>query len=155
MKVIRLLAFAIVATVGFTAVAEEKKDSKFDAAQLVGDWNVTGGKKMGKEIGDEGKKGIYTFTKDKITLKDDGKVMFEFTYSINAKTSPVNIELEISKSEIDGLKGLKAKGIIELKDGELKLCYDGMGGDRPTKFDDEKAFSFVLKKKKKEEKKDK
>lgn len=154
MKSLRAIAFILAASVGFPALAEDKKDSKFDAAQLVGDWNVTGGKKMGKEIGDEGKKGTYTFTKDKITLKEDGKVMFEFSYTIDAKTSPMNIELEIAKSEIDGLKGLKAKGIIEWKDGELKLCYDGMGGDRPMKFDDEKAFSFVLKKKK-EEKKDK
>lgn len=153
MKFLRALAFVLVAAVAFPALAEDKKDAKFDAEKLLGDWNVTGGKKMGKEIGDEGKKGTYTITKDKITLKEDGKDMFVFGYTVDAKTSPVNVELEILESAIDGLKGLKAKGILELKDGELKLCYDGMGGDRPTKFDDEKAFSFVLKKK--EAKKDK
>jgi uncharacterized protein (TIGR03067 family) len=153
MKFMRALTFIFVAAVGFPAIAEDKKDVKFDAEKLLGDWNVTGGKKMGKEIGDEGKKGSYGITKDKITLKEDGKEMFVFGYTIDAKTSPVNIELEILTSAIEGLKGLKAKGIVELKDGELKLCYDGMGGDRPKKFDDEKASSFVLKKK--EAKKDK
>lgn len=153
MKFMCALAFVLVAAVGFPALAEDKKDAKFDAEKMLGDWNVTGGKKMGKEIGDDGKKGSYTITKDKITLKEDGKNQFVFGYTVDAKTSPANIELEILESAIDGLKGLKAKGIVELKDGELKLCYDGMGGDRPTKFDDEKAFSFVLKKK--EAKKDK
>lgn len=154
MKSVHALAFVLVAAAGWSAVAEDKKETKFDAAQLVGDWNVTGGKKMGKEIGDEGKKGTYAFTKDKITLKEDGKTMFEFAYTVDAKAKPIAIDLEITQSAIEGLKGLKAKGIVELKDGELKLCYDGMGGDRPAKFDDEKAFSFVLKKKK-EDKKDK
>lgn len=147
MKVVHAFMFVLIAGIGFPALAEDKKDAKFDAEKLIGEWNVTGGKKLGKEIGDEAKKGSYTISKDKITLKEDDKVMFEFSYTIDAKTSPVSIDLEITKSEIDGLKGLKAKGIVELKESELKLCYDGMGGDRPTKFDDEKAFSFVLKKK--------
>ena len=147
MKFMRAMAFVLVAAVGFPALAEDKKDTKFDAEKMLGDWTVTGGKKMGKEIGDDGKKGTYTITKDKITLKEDGKTMFVFGYAVDAKTGPVNIDLEIQDSAIDGLKGMKAKGIVELKDGELKLCYDGMGGDRPKKFDDEKAFSFVMKKK--------
>lgn len=148
MKAVRALAFAVVVALVVPVVAEDKKETKFDAEKVVGDWTITGGKKAGKDLGDEAKKGTYTISKDKITLKEDGKTQFVFTYTVDAKASPAAIDMEIAESAIDGLKGSKAKGIIELSGEELKLTYDGMGGERPKKFDDDKAFAFVLKKKK-------
>lgn len=156
MKAVRALAFAVVVALVVPVVAEDKKDAKFDAEKVVGEWTITGGKKAGKDIDDNAKKGTYSISKDKITLKEDGKTMFVFAYTVDAKETPAAIDMEIAESAIDGLKGSKAKGIIELSGDELKLAYDGSGGERPKKFDDEKAFSFVLKKKAdKEEKKDK
>ncbi len=153
MFAIRALALLLLTAVVLPTLAQDKKkeEAKFDASKMLGEWNITGGKKMGKEISDDGKKGNYTITKDKITLKEDGKDLFVFSYTIDAKTTPVSIDMEITESAIDGLKGSKAKGIVELKGDELKLCYEPMDGARPKKFDDESCNSFVLKKKAKKD----
>ncbi len=148
MKSIRGIAFALVVALVLPVAAEDKKEVKFEAEKMLGDWTITGGKKLGKEIDDNAKKGMYTITKDKITMKESDKTQFVFSYTIDAKTTPPSIDMEITESAIDGLKGTKAKGIIEMVGEELKLTYDGMGGERPKKFDDEKAFMFMLKKKK-------
>lgn len=141
----RMLVVAGLMTVAGVVVADDaKKPAKFDATKLVGDWKITGGKKMGTELGDEAKKGVYVISKDKITLKEGDKEMFVFGYTLDEKTMPVSIDMVISKSAIDGLEGAKAKGIIELTGDELKLSYE-TGDDRPTTFTGEKAFNFVLK----------
>jgi hypothetical protein len=63
--------------------------------------------------------------------------------------------MEITKSPGDSANGSKAKGIVAVTGDEMKLCYEPMGGDRPTKFDGgEKNYYFVMKKQK-DEKKDK
>ncbi|QEL18025.1 TIGR03067 domain-containing protein [Limnoglobus roseus] len=148
MKSVRTLAFAALVALVLPLAAEDKKEAKFDAEKMSGDWTVTAGKKAGQAIGDDAKKGAYTITKDKITLKEGDKTLFVFSYTLDTKASPVAIDMEIAESAIDGIKGTKAKGIVELTGDELKLTYDAMGGDRPKKFDDDKAFVFTLKKKK-------
>jgi uncharacterized protein (TIGR03067 family) len=75
----------------------------------------------------------------------DGEFVFKLTF--NDKKSPVEVDIEITEGPIG--KGSTTKGIVELKDDELKLCYDSSTtGDRPAKFDGEKAHYFVFKKKK-------
>lgn len=154
MSRIRTWALAVAIAMVAPAFAEDKKPAEFDAAKLVGDWTISAGKKMGKDLSDDAKKGMYTFTKDMISLKEGDKVLFAFSYTVDAKTSPISIDMEIKEAPMENLKGSKAKGILELKGDELKLTYDGMGGDRPKKFDDDAAFSFTLKPAKKAEKKD-
>ncbi len=154
MNRIRTWAIAVAVEMVAPAFAEDKKPAEFDAAKLVGDWTISAGKKMGKDLGDDAKKGTYTFSKDMITLKEGDKVMFAFSYTIDAKASPMTIDMEIKEAPMEGLKGSKAKGILELKGDELKLTYDGTGGDRPKKFEDDAAFSFTLKPAKKVEKKE-
>jgi uncharacterized protein (TIGR03067 family) len=152
MKGIRMAAFAALVAIVVPTMADEKDAKKFDAEKLVGTWSITKGKKMGNAVGDDAKKGDYVITKDKISLKEGDKALFVFEYTIDAKASPIAIDMTISESAIDGVKGSKAKGIIELKGDELKITYDGMGGDRPKKFDDDKSFAFELKRKKDDKK---
>jgi uncharacterized protein (TIGR03067 family) len=154
MKSIRVLAFALMVAVVLPVLAEEKNANKFETEKILGDWSVTAGKKAGTAVGDEGKKGTYTITKDKITLNADGKALFVFEYTLDTKTDPVSIDMTIADGPDPSFKGSKGKGIIELKGEELNLCYDPMGGERPKKFDDEKAYTFTMKKAKKEEKKE-
>lgn len=155
MNCIRNWAIAVAIAMVAPAFAEDdKKLIAFDATKLVGDWTISAGKKMGKDLGDDAKKGTYTFGKDMITLKEGDKVSFAFSYTIEAKTTPMSIDMEIKEAPMEGLKGSKAKGILELKGDELKLTYDGTGGERPKKFDDDNAFSFTLKRAKKVEKKE-
>lgn len=137
------MLFAVVAI----SFAEEKKDG-FDAAKLVGNWIIESGTKNGGKISENATKSKIEITKEKMMLTgDDAK--FVFKYTIDAKASPMAIDLEITESPFGA--GMKAKGIIELKGDEMKLCYTSEG-DRPTKFDGEKAFLFNLKKAKAEKK---
>jgi uncharacterized protein (TIGR03067 family) len=145
---IRALGFAILIALVSPVLADDKKADKFDAEKIQGDWSVTEGKKAGAALGDDAKKGTYTITKDKITLKMDGKTMFAFDYTLDTKTDPVSIEMTISEAPDASFKGSKAKGIIQIKGEEVHLCYAPMG-DRPMKFDDEKAYTFTMKKAKK------
>ncbi|MGL4424242.1 MAG: TIGR03067 domain-containing protein [Gemmataceae bacterium] len=152
---VALLGLAVM--IGFST-ADDKKDEKkaapaFDAAKLEGTWTLKEGKKAGAALSDDGKKGTYVITKDKITIKDgDGKDTFVMKYTVDGKASPVTIDMEILEGPGDGVKGAKAKGIVEVTDDTLKICYDAMGGDRPTKLDGEKAYYFVLSKKKEDKK---
>ena len=120
MSRIRTWAIAVAIAMVAPAFAEDKKPVEFDATKLFGDWTISAGKKMGKDLGDDAKKGMYTFTKDMITLKEGDKVLFAFSYTIDAKTSPMSIDMEIKDAPMEGLKGSKAKGILELKGGTLR-----------------------------------
>jgi uncharacterized protein (TIGR03067 family) len=152
-----LLAGLFMVAVGLTVSAQnapkaeaKKEDAKFDAEKLVGSWKVTGGKKAGTAVGEDAKKSVVTITKDSMTMTV-GEGKFVFKYTVDAKASPVAIDIEITDGPVG--KGEKTKGIIELKDGKLKLCYAAPGStDRPAKFDDDKAFSFEMEKQKEEKK---
>ena len=156
MKAVQLLTAALaVVFAGFALADDKKPDEKkaaFDATKLEGKWKLTDGKKNGAGVGDDSKKSVFVFSKDTIKIMAGDNALFTIKYTVDAKASPVTIDMEISEGE--GGKGMKAKGILELKDDELKLCYDPMGGDRPAKFDGDKAYFFTFKKEK-EEKKDK
>ncbi|HEY2786688.1 MAG TPA: TIGR03067 domain-containing protein, partial [Fimbriiglobus sp.] len=127
----------LAAILGVTFLGGASADEKFDADKLMGTWKITDGKKGTEKLTDDAKKTVVTFAKDKLTMTMNGpmgEMKFEFKYSIDAKVSPVAIDLEITKGPIG--EGSKAKGILELKGDDLKIEYPPMEGDRPTKFDD-------------------
>ncbi len=142
---------------GFAAVSlgEDKKETKFDAEKFMGKWMLTGGKKLGEAITDDAKKGEYVITKDKIKIMEGDKEMFVMEYKIvDAKASPVKIDMKIVEAPIEDVKGSKAQGILMLDGDTFKICYYPMTPDaRPAKFDDDKANSFELKRAMKDEKK--
>lgn len=124
-----------------------KKDAGFDAAKLVGDWTYVSGTRAGEKVPKEHLAGKVTITKDTMTLPAGPDKKILLAYKVNAKTSPVNLDMEIKEGPG---KGGKADGIVELKGDNLKICYAGPG-KRPTKFESTKeneAFYFVLKRSK-------
>jgi uncharacterized protein (TIGR03067 family) len=130
------------------ADADDKKD-KFDAAKLVGTWTYVSGEKNGEKVD----KSHFTdskviLTKDKITLEGpSGKFVIEYT--LDTAKSPVTISMKMTESPFGA--GATAKGIVEVKGDELKLCYATMG-DTPAKFAtkaDSNQHLFVLKRSKK------
>jgi uncharacterized protein (TIGR03067 family) len=156
MTSIRVLTLGVVVAVaGLTAADDKKDEKKPDADMLVGTWKVTGGKKAGAAIGDDAKRGTYVFTKDTIKIMEGDKALFVIKYTLDAKKSPAEIDMEITEAPVAEAKGSKAKGIVEVKGDDFKIAYFHMGDERPKKFDDEKAFSFELKKQKEEKKKEK
>jgi len=153
MTLVRALVLGIALLAIPAVTAEDKKPApKFDVEKFYGDYKITGGTKAGEKAGDDAKKGAVTVTKEKITLAD-GDMKFVFTYKIDDKAEPTAIDMEIV--EPDAFKGTKAKGIIEMKDGKVTLCYHPMGGDRPKKAESTKDngnYMFMMEKKEKKDK---
>src|SRR5262249_24059814 len=127
-----LLGAAILAS----APAQEKKAAGLDPAKLVGTWVYVSGLREGKKDEKERLAGKVTITKDTFTLPSgDPKNRFVIGYKLNAKASPPTIDLNIKDGPV---KEGKALGIIELKGGDLKVCYVPLldkDAKRPEKFE--------------------
>lgn len=122
----------------------DEKQTKFDAAKLVGDWNYVSGIKHGEKIDPDHLKNKVVITKETITLTGDMK--FVMKYKLDTTKNPVGISMEMTESPFGA--GAKAIGIISVNGDELKLCYDPEGKKAPQKFeatDDNKAHLFILK----------
>lgn len=123
---------------------EKKDDKKAEAPNLEGKYKLVGGKKNNEAIGDDAKKWEYSFTADKITVKSPD-VAFVFSYKLDPKTTPINIDMEILEG-LEGTKGSKASGIIELKGDTLKLAYSMEKDKRPKDFEGKEGNMFEFKK---------
>lgn len=139
MRWLSTLAVAILALgLGSAARADEG---------LVGKWKIESGVRDGNKIDKEKiEKVEIEITKDKITLEDK-KESSKFVMTYKTKDGkPKGIEITIVEGPV---KDVSAKGIFEVKDDTLKLCYHSMGGDAPTAFEskaDSGVFMFTLKK---------
>jgi uncharacterized protein (TIGR03067 family) len=138
------LGLGLLGWAGLGTRADDKKDDKA-ASKLEGKYTLVAGKKNGQAVDEDSKKAEYTITADKITIK--GKdITFVMGYKLDAKASPNTIDMEILEGP-EGTKGSKAYGIVELKDGTLKLAYSMEKDKRPKDFKGEKDFMFEFKKK--------
>ena len=128
-------------------IVMEKEVPKFSAESLVGKWSIVEGKRAGKASGAEALSAGVSFSKDGIKL-GAGEMAFEMSYEINADESPVQIDMKVTAGPAP--EGSPGTGIIKMDDdGHVILCYDGMGGSRPTKFESTEengCFLFKLKK---------
>jgi uncharacterized protein (TIGR03067 family) len=107
------------------------KDDKFDADKMVGTWTYVSVEKNGQKADNDNiKEGKVKIAKDKLTLEGSGGT-FVLKYKLDTTKKPVAIDLEITEG--DG-QGSTAKGIIEMKGDELKLCYS-MSDEAPKKFE--------------------
>src|SRR5262245_34668476 len=109
-------------------------DTKFDKDKLVGDWNYVSGVRAGDKIDKERLMGKVTISKDTITVPAGPDQKFIMAYKIDASASPAKIDIDIKDGPAKG----NAEGLIELKDGELKLIYTPGSGKRPAKFESTK-----------------
>lgn len=143
MRYVKHMAWAVVslALLGGTAWADD----------LTGTWKIDAGVKNGEKLEKEKLEPVTVdVTKDKITLTNS-KENAKFLLSYTAKDGKVEMTIDEGP---EGAKGMKAKGIVEVKDDTMKLCYS-LGGEAPTKFEskaDSNTFFFTLKKEKKEKK---
>jgi uncharacterized protein (TIGR03067 family) len=147
MRVISFLGAATFVLLAGSIVAADDKD-KFDAGKMVGTWNYVSGEKNGAKVDPETLKGgTVKITKETITLESpQGK--FVIKYTLDTKNSPVSLAMEMTESPFGA--GAMAKGIIDVKSDELKLCY-ATEGDAPKKFETKEGSNshlFVLKKSK-------
>ena len=113
--------------------------------KLDGKWTFVSGKKGGEVVdSDSAKKGEYTFTADKVTIKGEMGT-FVMGYKVKAGTTPAEVDMEIVEGP-EGVKGAKALGILEQKADGLKLAYSIEEGKRPKDFAGKDGFLFVFKK---------
>jgi uncharacterized protein (TIGR03067 family) len=147
MRAISFLGAATFVLLAGSIVAADDKD-KFDAGKMVGTWTYVSGEKNGTKVDPETLKGgTVKITKETITLESpQGK--FVIKYTLDTKNSPVSLAMEMTESPFGA--GAMAKGIIDVKGDELKLCY-ATEGDAPKKFETKEGSNshlFVLKKSK-------
>ena len=147
MRAISFLGAATFVLLAGSIVAADDKD-KFDAGKMVGTWTYVSGEKNGAKVDPETLKGgTVKITKETITLESpQGK--FVIKYTLDTKNSPVSLSMEMTESPFGA--GAMAKGIIDVKGDELKLCY-ATEGDAPKKFETKEGSNshlFVLKKSK-------
>jgi uncharacterized protein (TIGR03067 family) len=111
---------------------EKKKEGGFDAAKMVGTWTYASGGVKGLKLDKDHFKGSkVVITRDKITLEgEQGK--FVIKYTLDTKKKPVGLAMEMTESPFGA--GATAKGIVEFKGDELKICYTAEG-DAPTAFE--------------------
>lgn len=147
MRAISFLGAATFVLLAGSIVAADDKD-KFDAGKMVGTWTYVSGEKNGTKVDPETLKGgTVKITKETITLESpQGK--FVIKYTLDTKNNPVSLAMEMTESPFGA--GAMAKGIIDVKGDELKLCYS-TEGDAPKKFETKEGSNshlFVLKKSK-------
>ena len=149
-------AVGLVAMMGWVGTADDKKDEKkgkLDPAALVGTWEFVSGSKAGAKSDEaELKKTSFAVNKDGTAALVSPDATFKFKFKLDTAADPAKIDFEITEAPFG--VGEKAPGIVKLEKGTVTLAYAPMGGDRPTKFDDDKAYVFVLKKKADKDKKE-
>jgi uncharacterized protein (TIGR03067 family) len=142
----KVMAMAVCALVlGSAPLGADDKDSKFDAAKLVGDWTYVSGMKGGERADANNLKNKVVITKETWTLTGDQK--FVMKYDLDTTKKPVGIKFKMTESPFGA--GAEAVGIIAFDGKELKVCYDPEGKKAPEKFEstkENKAHLFVLKK---------
>jgi uncharacterized protein (TIGR03067 family) len=121
--------------------AEDKKDA---ANKLVGTWTVTAEEKDGKQQTAEGiKDKTVKISRDTITCSKDSKPDMVCTYRADSSTTPMTITMTCTEGEH---KGKTLKGIAELQDDTLRICYSHPDQDAPKDFKTkENQCCFTLK----------
>jgi len=128
----RTVGLVVVVALTTTSMASAADEKSFDAADLVGTWTYASGQRDGADLDADHFAGqTVVITKDSFTL--EGDETFVMTYELDTSSSPASVKLLIAEGPVG--VGAPAEGILELSDGELKLCYAPMGGDAPEKFE--------------------
>jgi uncharacterized protein (TIGR03067 family) len=129
-------------------LAEEGRKS--GSAGLEGVYRITGGQEDGKAVPKDRIEGaVVTIKGNTISMRDkETKEFYACTFTLATSKKPWSITMIGTSPK----KGEMVRGIIEKKDGEVKLCYALPGADIPTSFTTTKKgqHCFTMKKKGKE-----
>jgi uncharacterized protein (TIGR03067 family) len=72
-----------------------------------------------------------TFTGDKWSVREDGRVIQAGTHKFDPTKKPAQVDAPVTVGEG---KGSTMLGIYELKGDRMKVCFDLQGKERPTSF---------------------
>jgi len=114
---------------GTTSPAQQPasiKAAKSDVELIQGAWVIVGLETGGKAESDKNYRGnTFTFSKDKVVLKEGNFPSIEFSLTLDATKSPKTIDL--------ASKYVTLRGIYKLESDDLTLSL-GIGAGRPTEF---------------------
>ena len=110
-----------------------KEEKKYRFVSL-----TVAGKKLPK---DELKAMVLVIKGDHGTVFKDGKEMMRATSKVDTDKKPWTIDLKITSGEE---KGKTLKGIMEMKDGRMRVCMGKEGGPRPTEFSSTEENGQIL-----------
>lgn len=127
------LAIAALAVSGPLLGGGRKATSETVLKQIQGTWQFIISQEMdGKpRPAADVKKIKITFTDDKWSVREDGKVVQAGTHQFDPSKKPGQVDAKVAEGEG---KGSTMLGIYELKGDTLKVCFDPMGKERPTSF---------------------
>lgn len=128
---------------GFFKFVLKMKATKLDPAKMVGDWQCVQGVRAGEDLPDERLAPEINVSKKDITIPLGPEMKFVMSYTVNADTTPAEIDMKIEEGPGEG----NAVGIVQMKDGKFYLCYDPTGQNRPESFEstsDNGFFLFVM-----------
>lgn len=111
-------------------------------ADMVGRWKFESGVMEGAKSDKKRLEGSHV-TIDKTTLTMViGNAKFVMRYTIDAARQPATIHLKIVEGPYG--EGAATRGIAQLKDGKLYICYHPRGGTAPTEFDAGEEHSLFI-----------
>ena len=125
-------------------------DDALRADDLVGVYEIVSGEKFGVEEPRNRIEGsTVRFTKDRVVVVDkEEKEVYGATYKLEPGKAEHGACKVTLTSKLADKEDEVAHGLIERKDGELRLIYAIAGGEPPVTFKTkDKQLMFVLKKK--------
>jgi uncharacterized protein (TIGR03067 family) len=126
-----MIHFAFVALLISNFLAADNVDAKQDLELMQGDWVIATAELSGKPMPEDVTKTI------KLTIEGD-KYIVSTPSGADKGVCALNSEVSPKTLEITGVegpnKGKKIPAIYEIKEGELKVCYDLSGKEFPKEF---------------------
>jgi uncharacterized protein (TIGR03067 family) len=133
MRLMVLGTFVLALAASPTPAADEAKEKKFKYLKIVIDGKETPKKEIADMVLKVSEEGVGTVTKgDKVLYKGKAKM--------DMSKTPWEIDVKLSAGKD---KGKISKGIMEMKDKTMKVCWGAPGKDRPTEFKSEKGSGNI------------
>ena len=123
----------------------KKPEKKLTKKDLFGNWKVNTGMRSGSKV-DSARLPTIKIDDKVFTIPGGPGQEFVMSYKLDPDAKPIKVDFKIESGPVP--EG-KAKGIIKFEDGEMTLCYEPTGGDRPEKFESTEengCFLFKMKK---------
>lgn len=141
-----LAAFVLLAAGGALLGGGEAGEK--DLKKIQGTWQFISQEMDGKARPKEDVAKLkITFTGDKWSVREDGKVVQAGTHKLDPSKKPAQVDAKVTEGED---KGSTMLGIYELKGNTLKVCFDPAGKERPTSLSAKAGqFSAVVEREKK------
>lgn len=139
------LAFVLMSSVAFVVGAE---DAQKDLDKMQGTWTVVAAERNGRKSPEEALKTMQVVIKGNVLTVVEGKDRPQprqenATLTLTPSKKPKTLDIK----PVGGKEENTARGIYELKDGVLRMCWTNEGGERPEEFStkpDSNSAMFVL-----------